>query len=116
MITYYIRVNNVDYPAISIDGKLQDDMWDNRHTKKFRIPITYAEAKSVFVDGVSWAIVSVTEPDAGEEPFEPFEEVFSNDDFPLAGNITDHRDGTVSITMGKLTDLEEAYILLYGKE
>lgn len=113
MITYYIRANGVYYPAISIDGKLQNDMWDNRHTKRFRIPITYAEAKSVFVDGVSWAIVAITDPeDEGEQTVE----VFSNDDFPLAGNITDHRDGTVSITMGKLTDLEEAYILLYGKE
>lgn len=34
--------------------------------------------------------------------------------FNIAGDVTDHRDGTVSITMGRMTDLEEAYELLYG--
>ena len=116
MIRYYIRVNNTDYPSFSINGKVRDDEWDNRHTKTFRLELTYEQAKQIFTDGTQWAIVSVTTPEEYDEPFEPYEEVFDNSDFNFAGDITDHRDGTVSITMGQMTDLEQAYELLYGGE
>ena len=39
---------------------------------------------------------------------------YDNSDFNIAGDVTDHRDGTMSIKMGKATDLEDAYELLYG--
>ena len=116
MTTYYIRVSGHDYPSYSINGKLHNEDWDNRHTKTFRIPMTYDQANAIFKDGTEWAILSVITPDEGEEPFEPIMEVFDNADFNLAGDITDHRDGTVSVTMGQMTDLEEAYMLLYGGE
>ena len=75
--------------------------------------MTYEQAMATFQDGTAWAIVSVTTPDEGDEPFEPYEEVFDNSDFIFAGDVTDHRDGTVSVTMGQMTELEEAYELLY---
>ena len=34
----------------------------------------------------------------------------------LAADVTDHRDGTCSIKMGKLTELEETLALLLGGE
>ena len=39
---------------------------------------------------------------------------WDNSEFCLAGDITDHRDGTITVKMGKLTDLEEAYELMLG--
>ena len=39
---------------------------------------------------------------------------WDNSAFSLSGDITDHRDGTVTIKMGKPTDLEDAYEMLLG--
>ena len=110
---YYIEVDNTRYPSISIDGRMHDEAWDNRESKTFRLEIGYAEAASVFTDGIKWNIVSET---SNEETNEIVTDIFDNSAFNVAGDITDHRDGTVSITMGKMTDLEEAYELLYGGE
>lgn len=41
-------------------------------------------------------------------------EEYDHSDFCFAGDITDHRDGTLSVKMGKKTDLEEAYEMLFG--
>lgn len=116
MIAYFIRVNNIDYPSLGVNGKMHNEDWDNRHTKTFRVEMTYQQAMATFKDGTKWSIVSITSPDEEEEPFEPYEEVFDNSDFIFAGDVTDHRDGTVSVTMGQMTELEEAYELLYGGE
>ena len=116
MITYFIRVNGVDYLTHEINGKLHNIDWDERHTKTFTLEMTYEQAMSIFKDGTKWSIVSVTTPDEGDESFESYEEVFDNSDFIFAGDVTDHRDGTVSVTMGQMTELEEAYELLYGGE
>ena len=32
----------------------------------------------------------------------------------MAGDITDHRDGTITVKMGRLTALEETLELIYG--
>lgn len=39
---------------------------------------------------------------------------WDNSAYSLSGDITDHRDGTVTIKMGKPTDLEDAYEMLMG--
>ena len=39
---------------------------------------------------------------------------WDNSEYNLAGDITDHRDGTITVKMGKLTDLEEAYEIMLG--
>lgn len=108
---YFVRVGHVDYTTVSINGQLHNSEWDDRHTKTFRIATSFSEASNVFIDGVAWSIVEAVID--GEETF--YTE-FDNSDFDIAGDITDHRDGTVSVTMGKMTDLEEAYELLYGGE
>ena len=41
---------------------------------------------------------------------------FDNSDFCVAGDVTDHRDGTVTVKMGKLTALEETLLMIYGGE
>lgn len=52
-----------------------------------------------------------------QEPVMVDEEIitdYDNSDFCLRGDIVVHSNGTVSVKMGKLTDLEQAYELLYG--
>ena len=119
----YIKINNGDilYPAV-ITGRMADKEWDNRETKAITLEMDYATANKLFIDGVIWSIVM-------EHPVEMEEiddkgntttktiietEEFDNSEYSLAGDITDHRDGTLTVKMGKLTDLEQAYEIMLG--
>lgn len=96
-----VKINDTLYPAV-IAGKMQDASWDNRSTKTITLEMDYATANELFVDGVEWSIVD----DENTE--------YDNSDYCLAGDITDHRDGTLSVKMGKMTDLEEVLEAMYG--
>lgn len=126
----YIKINGVLYPA-TISGRVADKDWDNRASKAITLEMGYAEAVELFVDGVAWSIVQREEvpvyqlDESGEhvlgedgEPIQTGTEMqeteFDNSEFNIAGDITDHRDGTVTAKMGKLTDLEEAYEIMLG--
>ena len=117
----YVSVNNQLYPA-TVTGLLHDESWDNRSSKAVTLSMNYAEAIQLFQDGTKWSIITETpvvqsiENESGElvdqEVME--KEEFDNSDYTLAGDVIDHRDGTVTVKMGKLTELEEAYELLFG--
>lgn len=121
----YIKINNEKYPAV-INGQMNDRDWDNRETKSITLSLPYAEVKEAFSDGASWSIVMDSEREKYDENGDPvldennqvvieeFEEEFDNSDFHLSGPITDNRDGTCTIKMGKPTDLEDAYEMLIG--
>lgn len=126
----YIKINETLYPA-TINGRVADKDWDNRESKAITLEMDYATAIALFVDGLAWSIVQQNEVPAyqmdenGEyvldengEPVQTGTEIqeteFCNSDYNLAGDITDHRDGTVTIKMGKLTPLEEAYEIMLG--
>ena len=104
-----VKIKNVEYPA-EISGTLHDSAWDGRESKTITLAMEPATAVSLFVDGASWSIISEWEADG-----QTVREEYDNSDFYVAGDITDHRDGTVSVKMGKPTDLELAYELLYGE-
>ena len=96
-----VKINDTLYPAV-IAGKMQDASWDNRSTKTITLEMDYATANELFVDGAEWSIVD----DENTE--------YDNSEYSLAGDITDHRDGTLSVKMGKMTDLEEVLEAMYG--
>lgn len=104
----YIEINGVRYPAI-INGTVCDRNWDNRESKSITMTATYAEIQDLFTDDISWNIV-VENIIEGET----ISETYDNSDYSFLGDITMHRDGTATVKMGKPTDLEEAYELLYG--
>ena len=117
----YCKINGVEYPAIEFLGRMMDSDWDQRETKVIHLEMTYDQAIELFVDGCAWSIVDVWEedvmdPETGEIHTVPRREEYDNSDFNIGGPITDNRDGTLFIKMGKETDLEEAYELLYGGE
>lgn len=117
---FYIRVNDTDYPSVEINGRLVDYDWDNRDSKSITMEMTADEIKALFPDNAAWAIVEKTKVPSGEVDSDgspimvDSENVWDNSEYSLSGEITDHRNGKVTIKMGKLTDLEEAYKMLIG--
>ena len=123
----YVIVNGTLYPA-TIDGQMQDYTWDNRESKTITMQGTYDEIVELFGDNAPWSIVmketvqkrskdgSLVLDEAGNPVTEEQTSEWDNSEFAMSGPITDNRDGTVSIKMGKPTDLEDAMELLLGGE
>ena len=123
----YVKVNGTLYPA-TIDGQMQDYTWDNRESKTITMQGTYDEIVELFGDNAPWSIVmketvqkrsedgSLVLDEAGNPVTEEQTSEWDNSEFSMSGPITDNRDGTVSIKMGKPTDLEDAMELLLGGE
>ena len=103
----YIQINDKTIPA-AITGKTQDRDWNNRESKAITVALTYEEAKSMFVDDAPWAIVYQEDSymDENGETVTPEPAVYDNSDYSVSGPITDNRDGTVTVKMGKITDSE----------
>lgn len=114
----YVKLNNELYPA-TVDGRVKDYDWDNRSSKSITLEMDYATAIGLFVNGLAWSIVEKNEaPTFDENGVQTGTEIketeYDNSDYNLAGDITDHRDGTITAKMGKLTYLEEAYEIMFG--
>lgn len=103
---YYLKINNELYPA-EFTGKMVDIDWDRRESKTiiFASGFTFATVSSLLADDVAWSIYE-TDDDYSHE--------YDNSEFSIRGDITLRADGRVSVKMGKPTELEEAYELLYG--
>lgn len=107
----YIKVNNTEYPA-EINGNPKDRSWGDRDTKTITLTMTHDEAAALLPDNTPWSIVLREMVDVLDEQGNPTGETkevvneYDNSEYSLAGDITDHRDGTVSIKMGKPTESE----------
>ena len=88
----FVKINSVNYPA-DIFGHVRDTAWDGRESKVIVLALSIQEALDLFVNGLQWSIVYGTQ-------------VIPQDEFIIAGPITDNRDGTVSVRMGKPTAAE----------
>lgn len=126
----FIKIKDTLYPA-TISGRVADRDWDNRESKSITLEMDYATANALFVNGLAWSIVQrdevpVYQMDENGEPVldengapiqtgtEIQESEYDNSDYNLAGDLTDHRDGRITAKMGKLTDLEQAYEIMFG--
>jgi hypothetical protein len=122
---FYVKINNSIYPG-AINGKINDRDWDNRESKEITLDVDFATMNTLFSDGAAWGIVS-------EEPVQVFDEQgapvldengdptyefkqteFDNSEYSIRGDLIVHVDGTCTVKMGKPTDLEDAYEILYG--
>ncbi len=112
-MSIYVKVNNTEYPA-AVSGANNDRVWDGRDTKTITLTMTHAEVAALLPDNTPWSIVqrdTVPKYDEDGQPTGETKEVvneYDNSEYSLAGDITDHRDGTVSIKMGKPTETENA--------
>ena len=113
----YIKVNDTLYPA-TIDGRIADYEWNRRDTKSITLTMTYAEVLALLPDNTPWSIVQkdVVQKydengkllvDADGDPVtEEITTEFDNSEYTMSGVIRDNRNGTVTIKMGKLTEIE----------
>ena len=109
----FIKVNGVEYPAMLIYN-YKDRNWDMRETQTVHLTMPYAQAAALLPSGTPWSNVFREQKDKLDNDGNPTgqtEEVVTEEDmsaYSLAGEITDYRDGTVSIKMGKPTEAENA--------
>lgn len=103
----YIQIGDIQFEA-NTSGTDHDRLWDNRESKSITLAMTYEDAKALFVDDVDWAIVYQENDymDENGEMVTPEPVVYDNSDYSVSGPITDNRDGTVTVKMGKITDSE----------
>lgn len=118
--TIYIKFGDQLIQA-QVDGQMKNRGWDDRESKAITLEMSYAQARETFVDGLDWSIVMrrtrLIQDVHGyrTEETEIVQEEYDNSEYSLAGDITDHRDGTVTVVMGKPTELELAMELLLAE-
>lgn len=109
----FIKVGGVEYPATLIYN-YKDRNWDMRESVAVHLTMPYAQAAALLPSGTPWSNVFRETKDKFDNDGNPTgetEEVVTEEDmseYSIAGDITDHRDGTVSIKMGKPTETENA--------
>lgn len=109
----FIRVAGQEYPATCVYN-YKDRNWDMRETQTVHLTMPYAQAAALLTSGTPWSNVFREQRDKLDNDGNPTgqtEEVVTEEDmsaYSLAGQITDYRDGTVSIKMGKPTEAENA--------
>ena len=118
----YIKINENLYPA-TITGRVSDNDWGGRASKSITLKMDHAKGLGLFVNGLVWSIIQQTETpvfdkdenghivlDEAGNPIqigtETQETEYDNSEYDIAGSITDHRDGTITVKMGKITDAE----------
>lgn len=108
----FVIIKNQKIEA-NVYGSLIDTSLGNREIKEVRASMTYDQAKALFVDDVPWSIVQEYDPiqQADGRTITPEPMVYDNSEFCMASSITDHRDGTVTVKMGKLLPGETLEIL-----
>ena len=98
----YLKIKDTLYPAV-FRGRMQDQEWNGRNSIAATMEMTYAEAAARFVDGLEWSLVQQMDTDSGQQEML----VTDYSDYCVAGPITDNRNGTVTVKLGKIT-AEEA--------
>ena len=101
----YVKINGTTYPAV-INGKHIDRDWNDRESKTITLEMAYADAIALFVDGLAWSIVMDVEKEQEDGSIVTVQEEYDNSDYSMAGSITDNRDGTLAVKMGKPTQIE----------
>ena len=108
-----IKIGNQEYDA-AVLGISTDQQWNNRKSKSITLAMDYATAAATFVDDVPWSFLyqpSDYYDPATQQMVTPPVEEYDNSDYCILGDITVHRDGTVTVKMGKPTR-EELYNIL----
>lgn len=117
----YVKIGENQYPA-TITGRLSDEDWNNRASKAIKLEIPYSIALTTFVDDVEWSIVQDIEDleEVIDEEGNPVHrsitrtESYDNSEYSIAGDIIDHRNGTVTVKMGQPTAEELLTMIMEG--
>lgn len=101
----YVKINGNLYPA-TINGSLKDRAWNDRESKTITLEMPYADAIALFVNGLAWSILMDVEKEQEDGSIVTVQEEYDNSEYSMAGSITDNRDGTLAVKMGKPTKIE----------
>ncbi len=107
----FVKVNGTEYPA-EVIYNYADRNWNEREVQTIYLHVPYAQVAALLTTGTPWSRVfreTVDKFDNDGNPTGETDEVVTEEDmsaYSLAGEITDYRDGTVSIKMGKPTETE----------
>lgn len=101
----YVKINGTTYPAV-INGKHIDREWNDRESKIITLEMAYTDAIALFVNGIAWSILMDVEKEQEDGSIITAQEEYDNSEYNIAGSITDNRDGTLAVKMGKPTQIE----------
>lgn len=108
-----VKIAGNEYEAI-VSGVANDVLWGGRESKSITLTMDYETAAATFCDDVPWSILyqpsDYYDPET-KQTVTPAVEEYDNSDYCILGDITVHRDGTVTVKMGKPTG-EELYNIL----
>lgn len=90
-----LRINKKEFPLLSATAATEYMKNYNRDVVTLKMEATFEDAAKNFIDGATFTII-----DDAEQPYE-------YKDHTMAGQITDHRDGTVTVKMGKANTAEQ---------
>ena len=111
----YVKIGDRQLEA-SVFGRTADRDWGGRESKAITCELTYQEACDLFTDDAAWSIV-YQEPeylDENGDTVTPEPVEYDNSAYSVAGPVTDNRDGTVTVKMGKPTAAELLSVLIGG--
>lgn len=102
----FLKANNTETPCEAAEH-YRDSAW-GRPTCTVTIKASAAEIAALLPDNAPWSLIE--REDVLDESGSPTGQTVDNErdmsEYSLSGDITDHRDGTVSIKMGKPTEPE----------
>lgn len=85
-----------------VQTRPSDTAWGGRESKAITAQMTYQEAVETFVNDVAWSVIAdVTSEDSTVHQIET-----DASEYAISGPITDNRDGTVTVRMGKYREAE----------
>lgn len=103
-----LKANNTETPCEAAEH-YRDSAW-GRPTCTVTIKASAAEIAALLPNNAPWSLIE--REDVLDESGAPTGQTVDHDrdmsEYSLSGDITDHRDGTVSIKMGKPTEAETA--------
>lgn len=104
----YLKANNTETPCEAAEH-YRDSAW-GRPTCTVTIKASAAEIAALLPNNAPWSLIEREDAldESGMLTGQTVDHERDMSEYSLSGDITDHRDGTVSIKMGKPTETESA--------
>lgn len=104
----YLKANNTETPCEAAE-RYRDSAW-GRPTCTVTIKASAAEIAALLPNNAPWSLIEREDvlDESGMLTGQTVDHERDMSEYSLSGDITDHRDGTVSIKMGKPTEEESA--------
>lgn len=96
-----VKINGQILDA-TVQTRPSDTLWDGRASKAITMAMTYEDAVALFVNDLVWSVIG----EAINEDGTTYEFETDMSEYAISGPITDNRDGTVTVRMGKYRDEE----------